>query len=360
MRQLLMQQTSRITRKSSFIIAFLHDRRSIAIALTENDILGVRRQTKSEPPHRATKALLKRHCVLNSRRCWQESLIFGPGGWTSDEVTSSLAIQPWKMTHTMEQSGAPSAAKSALNAPSDQSLRVPCFCEENVWRLAYKKLQAKTTNSKEYFVVFITNPMQCVPMFHQMAAKDPSKPCYWDYHVILVSYSESKKPSALVYDMDSHLPYPCSLELYLSSVFPCKIQWPADYLPYFRWVASGAITTVSDSFVILTMTYFRQCRRCPYLFGKLFLWSKSHVWQGKATVACPTSIVYMHPPIWEEQFGTVHDDWRERNRATTAGRSRREISIRSYLFPRRPAHQIPSKFFTQKDTNNNMIHNWLG
>lgn len=128
-----------------------------------------------------------------------------------------------------------SAAKTALDAPFDQSLRVPCYCEENVWRLAYRMLNGKTkSSSKEYYVVFISNPMQCVPMFHQLAVKDPSKPCYWDYHVILISYSENDKPAAQVLDMDSHLPYPCGLETYLSSVFPTEIQWPDEYLPYFR------------------------------------------------------------------------------------------------------------------------------
>lgn len=132
----------------------------------------------------------------------------------------------------LSNTNALSAAKAALSAPSDQSLRIPCYCEENVWRLAYRKLQTQSRDS--YFVVFITNPMQCVPMFHQLAVSDPTKPCYWDYHVILISYSEERDPPTLVFDMDSHLQFPCSLEMYLSSVFPVEIRWPAEYMPYFR------------------------------------------------------------------------------------------------------------------------------
>lgn len=139
----------------------------------------------------------------------------------------------------MDQSASPSAAETALEAPSDQSLRVPCYCEENVWRLAYRKLQSMTqdddNDSSGYYIAFVTNPLKCVPMFQQLAVKNPSKPCYWDYHVILISYSEEDdNSSAQVFDMDSHLPYPCSLEFYLVNVFPSEIPWPDEYLPYFR------------------------------------------------------------------------------------------------------------------------------
>ena len=137
----------------------------------------------------------------------------------------------------MDQSTTPCAAETALAAPFDQCLRVPCYCEENVWRLAFRKLHSQTLDcdsSPVYYVVFVTNPKKCAPMFQQLAAKNPSKPCYWDYHVILISYSEEDNRSAHVFDMDSHLPYPCSLELYLARVFPGEAEWPLEYLPYFR------------------------------------------------------------------------------------------------------------------------------
>lgn len=127
-----------------------------------------------------------------------------------------------------------SAAKTALESPSDQSLRVPCYCEENVWRLAYRKLQSKDAVSKDYFVVFISNPLKCVPMFHQLAVADPTKPVYWDYHVILISRSKGDNSSVEVFDMDSHLPFPCHLDKYLSDVFASTIDWPEQYMPYFR------------------------------------------------------------------------------------------------------------------------------
>jgi hypothetical protein len=126
------------------------------------------------------------------------------------------------------------AAKTALESPSDQSLRVPCYCEENVWRLAYRKLQSNDAGTNDYFVVFITNPLQCVPMYHQLAVTDPTKPIYWDYHVILISRSREDGSSAEVFDLDSHLPFPCRLEKYLTDVFISEIHWPEQYKPYFR------------------------------------------------------------------------------------------------------------------------------
>jgi hypothetical protein len=145
------------------------------------------------------------------------------------------------------------AAKTALEAPTDQSLRVPCYCEENVWRLAYRKLH-KTNNDddddddNQYHVVFVTNPQKCVPMFQQLAAKNPLKPCFWDYHVVLFGTTTSSSPSPSsrddnsttttttisVLDMDSHLPYPCTLQTYLNRVFPFDFGLPEEYAPYFR------------------------------------------------------------------------------------------------------------------------------
>lgn len=153
------------------------------------------------------------------------------------------------------------AAKAALDAPSDQSLRVPCYCEENVWRLAYRKLHSQQEQHPtgdgpsrhcQCYVVFITNPSKCVPMFHQMAASNPSRPCYWDYHVILISCGKKREEDdeivvVQVFDMDSHLPFPCSLEEYLTRVFPTEIPWPPEYLPYFRVVPAKIFLQVFSS-----------------------------------------------------------------------------------------------------------------
>jgi N-terminal glutamine amidase len=202
------------------------------------------------------------------------------------------------------------AAKTAVNAPSVRSLRVPCYCEENVWRLAYRQIHRRrdsdgnttidnssgrlgtSSASSSWYVVFVSNPSGCVPMFQQLAAasdsglndKSRNQPVFWDYHVILVetrsttniinkninnnqtttknngSLSESQKqtiqdcddngkerdkktatPAAIaattfVWDMDSLLPCPCPIEEYLLTSFHNHANWPSKYSPYFRYV----------------------------------------------------------------------------------------------------------------------------
>ena len=131
------------------------------------------------------------------------------------------------LIETMDQPPINEATRSALAAPSDQELRIPCYCEENVYRLVSRKLQ--TTNDR-YYVLFVSSETQCVPMFYQLAAKTPTAVCLWDYHVIVLQVSEE----AHILDIDSNLPYPCPLHEYLHYAFP--EQLPQDYAPLFRVV----------------------------------------------------------------------------------------------------------------------------
>jgi hypothetical protein len=134
----------------------------------------------------------------------------------------------------------PVVAKSALNAPSDAALRVPCYCEENVWRLAFRKLwrAQKNASNSRYFVLFVSNPKGCVPMFQQLASSRRDKPIFWDYHVVLLeNLKESQSTSSsLVWDIDCHLECPCTFEKYMAEVFPSHDQWPEEYHPFFRVV----------------------------------------------------------------------------------------------------------------------------
>lgn len=133
-------------------------------------------------------------------------------------------------------------AQSALDAPSDEGLRVPCYCEENVYRLVARKLtqlesETSSVTGISYFVVFVSNESQCVPMFHQLASKTPTSVCLWDYHVIVIQVHGSDD-GAQILDIDSRLPYPCPLELYLHCTFPEDV--PPNYAPLFRVVRAEA------------------------------------------------------------------------------------------------------------------------
>lgn len=126
------------------------------------------------------------------------------------------------------------AAATALSphVTSDRDLSCAFYCEENVWRLAYRKLHLKTKRQdkteEQYFVAFISNASKNVPMFHQRASVSPEDtPCCWDYHVILIGVVSSnknkrntKQAAAVVYDLDTTLtPYPVPLSEYLDQSF---------------------------------------------------------------------------------------------------------------------------------------------
>jgi hypothetical protein len=124
------------------------------------------------------------------------------------------------------------AQKTAVEAKNEYDLRVPCFCEENVYRLAYRLIHKETNQEGvQYHVVFVSNPKKCVPMFQQLAVENPLEPCFWDYHVILF---QSKNNTTEVLDIDSHLPCRIPLKDYLENVFPASQEWRREYYPYFR------------------------------------------------------------------------------------------------------------------------------
>lgn len=169
---------------------------------------------------------------------------------------------------------------TALSCPSEQELRVPCYCEENVWRLAYRRIHVDTSEEggaaahiihcgeqtqdeeserlvSRNYVVFISNEQRCCPMLAQRASKRSKEACFWDYHVIFIqSVRECVKKSAkfdgnltdnsvpplrqrtTVFDVDSRLPYACELEAYLEATFSSlKFRTECDrdkYTPLFR------------------------------------------------------------------------------------------------------------------------------
>uniref|UniRef100_A0A7S4JI62 Protein N-terminal glutamine amidohydrolase n=1 Tax=Odontella aurita TaxID=265563 RepID=A0A7S4JI62_9STRA len=142
-----------------------------------------------------------------------------------------------------------SAARTALSCPSDRELRVPCYCEENVWRLAYRRLHGGISVGDggeilyesgacgvQYYVMFISNDERVCPMLCQLAKENESEPCFWDYHVVLLRVARRRKRGRIrevtslseqddasgqntILDMDSRLPFGCSIEEYVQGSF---------------------------------------------------------------------------------------------------------------------------------------------
>ena len=108
------------------------------------------------------------------------------------------------------------AESSAVEASADFDLRVPCYCEENSWRVAYRHLNnaapdddtaappsssspSSRKRNPHYHVVFVSNERRCCPYFQQRATP-PDKCVCWDYHVFVVrSVAWVKKGNRLKY-----------------------------------------------------------------------------------------------------------------------------------------------------------------
>lgn len=180
-----------------------------------------------------------------------------------------------------------SASSTALDASvGDRGFRVPYFCEENVWRLAYRKTRCRGGDFTDrcdggengggggahqhhrYFVAFVSNLGRTVPMLHQCAGSPADGYVCWDYHVILLravsraqttarttteegasrkasggagmgwkdgTMEDSAEVEVEVLDVDTLLPYPCPLGEYLERSFPFDFNGGnSKYAPQFR------------------------------------------------------------------------------------------------------------------------------
>ena len=115
---------------------------------------------------------------------------------------------------------------AAEEVPSD-CVYTPCYCEENVFWLAKKKLQDQKEETEthaglnvKYTVVVVSNPKQAVPLCHQRAAKEDEDVVVWDYHVFLLESNCKTNKATKVWDMDSKLEFGIKADEYFNRTFP--------------------------------------------------------------------------------------------------------------------------------------------
>jgi N-terminal glutamine amidase len=151
----------------------------------------------------------------------------------------------------------------------DDDIRIPCWCEENIWRFIYYRTSTISSSSSScppqplsintLYVIWISNRIKHVPMLYQRASSSSNDICHWDYHVIAL---EDRRKSShdtkhhmndnnnddnyYIYDLDTTLqPYPIVLQAYLQQSFPSIHQYinPNDsskYQPMFRVVSASS------------------------------------------------------------------------------------------------------------------------
>ncbi|XP_019622561.1 PREDICTED: protein N-terminal glutamine amidohydrolase-like [Branchiostoma belcheri] len=110
------------------------------------------------------------------------------------------------------------AAAEKILPSSDECVYTACYCEENIYKLC-EWIRDNTSRIQEFYVVFISNSAQQVPLWMQKAGRQygPGKPVVWDYHVILLHQREGQQTD--VYDLDSMLPFPCNFSRYCTATF---------------------------------------------------------------------------------------------------------------------------------------------
>ncbi|TMS01385.1 Protein N-terminal glutamine amidohydrolase [Larimichthys crocea] len=86
-----------------------------------------------------------------------------------------------------------------------------CYCEENVWKLCDSVRTDRTGPLDQLYVIFISNEKRTVPLWKQRSGHG-DQPVIWDYHVILMQVG--LQSDSLVYDLDSELSFPVSLQRY--------------------------------------------------------------------------------------------------------------------------------------------------
>jgi len=106
------------------------------------------------------------------------------------------------------------------------------YCEENVWKLCEHIKEKKSDFLDHVFVIFISNKNRTVPLWCQRAQAKDSSPVVWDYHVVLMVKMDKNAQVAAkyyIYDLDTYLPFPVSLEVYFKETFKPQVFLKSEF-----------------------------------------------------------------------------------------------------------------------------------
>lgn len=139
---------------------------------------------------------------------------------------------------------------SSIIPNRDKCIYTKCYCEENVWQLCniIQKSKDEEFLSNSY-VIFISNDNRTIPLWKQNASTRNDTMVIWDYHVILFVENES-----VIYDLDTMLSFPCSLEQYADETFKYHTKMKQQYQRYLRVIPAVQFvkTFASDRSHMLT------------------------------------------------------------------------------------------------------------
>jgi len=123
---------------------------------------------------------------------------------------------------------------SAANRLKADGLYTQYYCEENIYNLLKLLNRDHGLSLQESLVLFISNLEKKIPLWHQAVSEREDGFVVWDYHVILIDVGASQ-----VWDLDTRLDIPCSLETYIRNAIKPDIDLP-DYLRRLKLFLSEA------------------------------------------------------------------------------------------------------------------------
>lgn len=134
-----------------------------------------------------------------------------------------------------------------LSLPTrSECLYTSCYCEENVWKLCEQVKDTQPNLLPYCYVVFISNRNQTVPLWKQSVAQNEDGLTVWDYHVIFI-HKPCDNSEALVYDLDSLLPFPTSFNTYFIETFRSDDVLKLEYHRYFRIILAESFLKTFSS-----------------------------------------------------------------------------------------------------------------
>ncbi len=108
------------------------------------------------------------------------------------------------------------------------------FCEENIWQLC-RSLTSTGIPTDALNVLFLSNNSKDIVVFNQQFI-DSGQAISYDYHVILKYRPDDDE--ALVFDFDTHLPFPVDWNTYQQASFPNPADLPPGQRMMVREVAA--------------------------------------------------------------------------------------------------------------------------
>ncbi|CAN0910033.1 Protein N-terminal glutamine amidohydrolase [Linum grandiflorum] len=132
-----------------------------------------------------------------------------------------------------------SEATRSSSVTVSEFVYTPYYCEENVYFLCKKLCENGKANEdgSDLYVVFISNEKKQVPLWNQKASTRADGIVLWDYHVICIQKKrDDDSSSALIWDLDSSLPFPSPLATYLSETMRPSFELFSDFQRLYRVV----------------------------------------------------------------------------------------------------------------------------